>query len=84
MWRAESEGIAFGQDAGLHQLIALIWFLVTLVLLFVTWGYGWCTTTSLFFSLAFSVFWYVIPGHGIVYGPILLYAIIDAIWGRKK
>lgn len=74
----EKEGNAFGQHSHLYQLVGVLSGSGSLYLLL---GFGvdsaWLTV-PLWFVFAFSVFLFIVPGHGFIYGPHLwLFAIAD-------
>ncbi len=69
---------AFGQSAPFHQFISLITGGVSFALLHVVPS-GWFAV-ALFIVVALSVFWFVIPGHGIIYGPFCWTLVVKEIW----
>jgi hypothetical protein len=70
----------FGQYAAIYQLVGVLGGAVALSLLF---GLGissiWLSV-PLWAMLAFSIFLFILPGHGLIYGPHLwLLVIVDML-----
>jgi len=73
------KGIAFGQDAHVHQLISLPGIVIPAIALFFVKSL-W-VVIPLWLLLILSLLWFVGPGHGIIYGPFLW---VYALFGPRK
>ena len=69
---SRSEGDAFGQSSPVHQLVSVIGAGAAFILYFLGYIHGlW-----LCLVLLAGLFWFVFPGHGLVYGPHLWLLLI--------
>jgi hypothetical protein len=80
--RLPTERCDFGQHAAGHQLLGVIGAIASIT----TLANSDVTTIRVFalLGLAVSLFWYVIPGHAMIYGPHLFLLAITDLFRRSK
>ena len=80
--RLPTERCVFGQHAAGHQLLGVIGAIACLTTLA-----NFDNTIARVFALlglAVSLFWYVIPGHAMIYGPHLFLIAIADLFRRSN
>jgi len=80
--RLPTERCAFGQHAAGHQLLGVIGAIMCVTML----ANFDATIIRVFalLGLAVSLFWYVIPGHAMIYGPHLFLLAIADLFRRSN
>jgi len=81
-------GDIFGQNASTHQLVSVLGGTASTCLLFGVGIHSLWLSIPMWAVLVLSIIWFVLPGHGLIYGPHLwLLAIADivrALFGIKR
>jgi hypothetical protein len=70
------EGSAFGQDSPLIQFLSLIIIGAAVSLLFVVGIQSIWVSSALWVVVILAVFYFAVPGHAIVYGPVCWLALL--------